>query len=244
MIEVNKLGKLYRIPYERREPTFFEEIKGFFYPPKYRSMWALRDINFKVNRGEFIGIIGDNGSGKTTLLKIIANVLLPTEGCVKSTGRIVPFLELGLGFHEDLTGRENVYLYSLIMGLNKREIDGKVEDIVRFSGLERFFDARLSTYSSGMKIRLAFSTAIQSNPDILLVDEVLSVGDVKFQEKCFKIFRKFKEDQKTILFVSHDLNAVRKFCNKVLWLNKGKQVILGDPDYVINKYLLNDNGEV
>lgn len=236
MIEIKNLSKLFRISHERRE-TIFENIKGIVKPVKHKDLWALRNINFKVKKGEFIGIIGENGSGKTTLLRIIANVLSPTNGYVKSTGRIVPFLELGLGFHDDLTGRENVYLYSQIMGLSRQEIDKKIDYIIRFAGLKKFIDSKLNTYSSGMKVRLAFSTAIQTDPDIFLVDEVLAVGDMEFQQKCFDAFKKFKKDKKTILYVSHDMNSVKKFCDKAVLLKKGKQIIFGEPEYVTDKYV-------
>ncbi|MBI2667498.1 ABC transporter ATP-binding protein [Candidatus Woesearchaeota archaeon] len=243
MIEVKNLSKSFRIQNEKTD-TLFDVIKNIRMSKNYTNIWALKNINFNVKRGEFIGIIGENGSGKTTLLKIIAKVLNPTKGYVKTEGRIVPFLELGLGFHDELTGRENVYLYSQIMGLDKKEVNEKIEDIIRFSGIKNFIDAKLNTYSSGMKVRLAFSTAIQTNPDIILVDEVLAVGDMKFQQKCFDIFRKFKEDKKTVLYVSHDMSSIKKFCDRVILLNKGRQIIIDEPEYVTDKYfysMIRDN---
>jgi len=236
MIEVKNLSKVFRLPSDKRD-TIFESIKNIRNPIKYTDLWALRNINFKVKKGEFLGIIGENGSGKTTLLKIIAKVLNPTKGYVKTSGRVVPFLELGLGFHDDLTGRENVYLYSQIMGLNRKEVDQKIDGIIKFSGLKRFIDSNLKTYSSGMKVRLAFSTAIQTDPDILLVDEVLAVGDMEFQQKCFDVFEKFKNDKKTVLYVSHDINSVKKFCDRAILLNKGRQIIIDEPGYVVDKYI-------
>lgn len=236
MIETKNLGKLFKIPSERRD-SLFESMKGLIKSIRYEDVWALRNINFEVKKGEFIGVIGENGSGKTTLLKIIANVLSPTEGYVKTTGRIVPFLELGLGFHDDFTGRENVYLYSQIMGLGKEEIEKRLGFIIKFSGLNKFIDAKLSTYSSGMKVRLAFSTAIQTDPDIFLIDEVLAVGDMKFQQKCFKVFKKFKKEKKTVIFVSHDMGSIKEFCDKVILLKKGKMMMFDEPEYVVAKYI-------
>ena len=236
MIEVRDLSKLFRIPYEKRD-TLFANIKSIMSPAQYNDLWALRDINFNVKKGEFIGIIGDNGSGKTTLLKILAGILIPSGGYAKIAGKIAPFLELGIGFQDDLTGRENVYLYSQIMGLNRKDINEKIEEIIKFSGLERFIDSKLNTYSSGMKIRLAFSTAIQSESDIFLIDEVLAVGDIRFQQKCFKIFKDLKKKGKAALFVSHDLNSIRKFCDKTLLLKQGRQVAFGKSKYVADLYL-------
>lgn len=236
MIEVSNLSKLFRIHHEKRD-TIFGSIKNIIQPLRYEELWALRDISFKVNKGEFIGVIGENGSGKTTLLKLIANVLSPTKGYVKTFGKVTPFLELGLGFHDDLTGRENVYLYSRIMGLSKEEIDERIDNIIRFSGLRRFIDAKLNTYSSGMKVRLAFSTAVQTDSDIILVDEVLAVGDLNFQQKCYSVFRRFKKNQKTVLYVSHDMNSIKRFCDKAILLKKGRQVMFDYPECVINEYI-------
>ena len=235
IIEVRNLSKLFRISYEKKD-TLFASIKGMMNPLQYSDLWALKDINFDVNKGESIGIIGENGSGKTTLLKILVGILTPTAGYSKIFGKIAPFLELGVGFNEDLTGRENIYLYSYIMGLSKDEIDKKLDNIIKFSGLERFIDSKLSTYSSGMRIRLGFSTAIQSESDIFLIDEVLAVGDMKFQHKCFEVFRNLKKQKKTILFVSHDLNTIKKFCDKALLLKEGKQIIFGESKYVSDLY--------
>ena len=246
IIEVRNLSKLFRISYEKKD-TLFASIKGMMNHLQYSDLWALKDINFDVNKGESIGIIGENGSGKTTLLKILVGILTPTAGYSKIFGKIAPFLELGVGFNEDLTGRENIYLYSYIMGLSKDEIDKKLDNIIKFSGLERFIDSKLSTYSSGMRIRLGFSTAIQSESDIFLIDEVLAVGDMKFQHKCFEVFRNLKKQRKTILFVSHDLNAIKKICDKALLLKEGKQVVFGESKYVSDLYVYSsiiENGKI
>lgn len=236
-IRVKGLWKKFLIPHEKRN-TVFEKIASFLEVGKgYEELVALRGISFEVEKGDFIGVVGDNGSGKTTLLKIIANILRPSSGTVKASGRITSFLELGVGFQQDLTAKENIFLYGAIMGLEEREVASKLEEILEFSGLKKFEDAKLKNLSSGMQVRLAFSTAIQTNPEILLVDEVLSVGDMEFQQKCFDVFRKFQSEKKTIIYVSHDLNSVRRFCNKVLLLRNGEQVAFGKTDEVVDKYI-------
>ena len=179
---------------------------------------------------------------KSTLLKIIAHILAPTRGRVKVEGKITPFLELGVGFQPDLTSRENVEVYATIMGLPRREIRNKIDDIIEFAGLQKFEDTKLKNLSSGMQVRLAFSTAVQTNPDILLVDEVLAVGDMEFQQKCFDVFNSFKKDGVTILFVSHDLGAVRRFCDKTMLLRGGQMVEFGETSRIIDKYIYNTDG--
>ncbi|MHC1755230.1 MAG: ABC transporter ATP-binding protein [Methanosarcina sp.] len=235
-IEVEHLYKTFRIPHEKRT-TLFEALTGAFKPPTYETFHALKDINFTVEEGEALGIIGVNGSGKSTLLKIIANILHPTEGKVNIHKKITPFLELGVGFQPDLTAAENIKIYATIMGMQKREINDKLDDIIEFAGLERFRDTKLKNFSSGMKVRLAFSTAIQTNPEILLMDEVLAVGDMEFQQKCLNALSQYRKDGVTIVFVSHDLGAVRRFCDRTLLLNKGEQVVLGDTGEVIDRYV-------
>lgn len=235
-IEVEHLYKTFRIPHEKRT-TLFEALTGAFKPPTYETFHALKDINFTVEEGEALGIIGVNGSGKSTLLKIIANILHPTEGKVNIHKKITPFLELGVGFQPDLTAAENIKIYATIMGMQKREINDKLDDIIEFAGLERFRDTKLKNFSSGMQVRLAFSTAIQTNPEILLMDEVLAVGDMEFQQKCLNALSQYRKDGVTIVFVSHDLGAVRRFCDRTLLLNKGEQVVLGDTGEVIDRYV-------
>jgi lipopolysaccharide transport system ATP-binding protein len=190
-----------------------------------------------VDEGECIGIIGDNGSGKSTLLKIIANILRPTKGNVRITGKMTPFLELGVGFQSDLTVQENVGVYAAIMGISKREIKNSIDEVIDFAGLANFRDTKLKNLSSGMQVRLAFSTAIQTDPDVLLVDEVLAVGDKEFQQKCFETFSKYKREGVTILLVSHDLGAVRRFCDKTLLLRNGEKEIFCDTNSVIDEYI-------
>jgi lipopolysaccharide transport system ATP-binding protein len=240
VVEVENLWKTFQIPHEKRT-TLFENLTGLLRPDRYTTLTVLRDISFKVEEGECIGIIGDNGSGKSTLLKIIANILRPTQGRVAISGKIIPFLELGLGFQPDLTVRENVDVYASIMGLSSREIKDIIEEAIEFAELRRFEDAKLKNLSSGMQVRLAFSTAIQTDPDILLVDEILAVGDMEFQQKCFDVFERYRKEGVTILFVSHDLRAVRRFCDKTLLLAEGRQITFGDTNRVIDKYIYNSD---
>ncbi|WP_410509092.1 ABC transporter ATP-binding protein [Methanosarcina hadiensis] len=239
-IEVENLHKLFRIPHEKRN-TVFESLTGVLRPPQYETFQALNGINFDVDEGEALGIIGENGSGKSTLLKIMANILRPTKGRVKVNRRITPFLELGVGFQPNFTASENVRTYATIMGVSKREIEDKLDDVLEFAGLEKFRDAKLKNFSSGMQVRLAFSTAIQTDPEILLMDEVLAVGDMEFQQKCLDVLNQYRNEGVTIVFVSHDLGAVRRFCDRTLLLNKGVQVALGNTGDVIDRYVYGGN---
>jgi lipopolysaccharide transport system ATP-binding protein len=236
-VVVNGLWKTFRLPHEKRN-TLFEHITGTLYGKKgYEEFVALKNINFTVKKGEAVGIIGENGSGKSTLLKIIANILRSTRGSVNIYGKITPFLELGVGFQPDLTAKENIYIYGAIMGLSDKEIDARLDEILEFSGLKQFQDAKLKNLSSGMQVRLAFATAIQTNPEILLMDEVLAVGDMEFQQKCLDVFQRYLKEKKTIVFVSHDLNSIRRFCSKALLLRHGEQMAFGDTNEIIDKYV-------
>lgn len=241
-IEVEHLYKTFRIPHEKKT-TIFETLAGAFKPPNYETFHALKDINFTVEEGEALGIIGENGSGKSTLLKIIANILRPSSGKVTALKRLTPFLELGVGFQSDLTAAENIKIYATIMGMQKREINDKLEDIIEFAGLEKFRDTKLKNFSSGMQVRLAFSTAIQTDPEILLMDEVLAVGDMEFQQKCLDVLSQYRKDGVTIVFVSHDLGSVRRFCDRTLLLNKGEQIVLGETGDVIDRYVYGGGSE-
>lgn len=239
-IVVSDLGKVFRLPHEKKN-TLYESITGIFKRSGHEDFVALKNINFTVKKGEAVGIIGENGSGKSTLLKIITNILRADKGTVKINGKITSFLELGVGFQPDLTVKENVYLYGAVMGMSDGDIDSKIEEILDFSGLKRFEDAKLKNLSSGMQVRIAFATAVQTNPEILLMDEVLAVGDMEFQQKCLDVFRRYLKEKKTIVFVSHDLGSVRKFCSKALLLRHGEQVAFGDTDEIIDKYVYNTN---
>lgn len=198
---------------------------------------ALKDIDFAVNKGEFFGIVGRNGSGKSTLLKILAGIYQPTKGTSTVKGRVVPFIELGVGFNGDLTGRENVYLNGALLGFSEAEINAKYQDIVDFSELERFMDQKLKNYSSGMQVRLAFSVATRlAESDVLLIDEVLAVGDADFQRKCFNYFQDLKKQKKTVVFVSHDMGAVREYCDRAILIDQNKLIMEGTPDKVGTAY--------
>jgi lipopolysaccharide transport system ATP-binding protein len=235
-IEVSNLHKVFRIPHEKKN-TVFETLTGFFKSSGYETFHALKDINFIVEEGEALGVIGENGSGKSTLLKTIARIIRPTDGNVRVNGKITPFLELGVGFQQDFTAAENVRTYATIMGIQKKEIEAKLDDILNFADLEKFRDTKLKNFSSGMQVRLAFSTAIQTNPEILLMDEVLAVGDMEFQQKCIDVLNQYRKEGVTIVFVSHDLGAVRRFCDKTLLLHKGEQITLGNTQDVIDSYV-------
>jgi ABC-2 type transport system ATP-binding protein len=203
---------------------------------KAERQHALRDISFEVKKGEFFGIVGRNGSGKSTLLKIIAEIYRPTKGAVTKSGRLVPFIELGVGFNPELTGRENVYLNGALLGFSTREIDEQYDDIVQFAELEQFMDQKLKNYSSGMQVRLAFSVATRAKAEILLIDEVLAVGDADFQRKCFNYFKSLKKSGTTVIFVSHDMEAVREYCDRAVLIEKSKIIEVGETDIVAQKY--------
>jgi lipopolysaccharide transport system ATP-binding protein len=203
----------------------------------YEEFWALKDVSFELQRGESLGIVGPNGSGKSTLLKVIAGIMKPDRGIIKTKGSVAPILELGIGFHGDLTVKENAMVYGVIMGLRRSEMTKRVESILDFSGLSKFQDAKLKNLSSGMQVRLAFSIAIQSEADIFLVDEALSVGDMEFQEKCLERFRQLKEQNVTIVLVSHNTDLVDRFCDKGLYLSNGEPGTFGTANEATSQYL-------
>lgn len=213
-----------------------EALLDIFKPQATEYFWALDGVRFQVENGKTLGIVGDNGSGKSTILKLIAGVMSPEEGEIRVRGRVAPLIELGAGFHPELSGRENVYLNGVILGLSKSEIDERFDKIVDFAELEDFIDTPVKHYSSGMYMRLGFAIAVNVDPDILLVDEVLAVGDTEFQEKCMRRMREFQKEGVSIVFVSHNLSQVERFCNKVVLLREGKIVSKGDPYKVIGEY--------
>ncbi|MDQ6862668.1 MAG: ABC transporter ATP-binding protein [Thermoproteota archaeon] len=235
-IEVQNVVKKFRIYH--KEKTIFDRILNIAKRDSYyEELMVLNDISFKANRGEMIGIIGQNGSGKTTLLRLIARIMRPTSGTIRTEGSIVPLLELGTGFDGDFSARDNIVQYGIILGFGLKQIKARVEDILAFAELEKFGDTYLRKFSTGMTARLAFSTAAQVEPDILLVDEVLSVGDISFQQKSYRAFRSFKEQKKTILFVAHNLESIKKLCDRVILLHNGKIHSIGEPESVIDAYL-------
>ena len=200
-------------------------------------IWALKDVSFEVEKGEIIGIIGANGAGKSTLLKILARITHPTSGKVKLNGRIASLLEVGTGFHPDLTGRENIYLNGTILGMTKKEIDRKLDEIIEFSGVEKFIDTPVKKYSSGMRVRLAFSVAAHLDPEILLIDEVLAVGDAEFQKKCLGKMDAVAKGGRTIIFVSHNMDAIERLCNRCVFISDGVVEKIGDTSDLISTYL-------
>ena len=203
---------------------------------KREDFWALKDINFTVKSGETLGIIGSNGAGKSTLLSLLAGTKTPTDGTIETRGTISSLLELGAGFHPELTGRENVFLAGAIMGLTRKQMNERFDAIVDFAGIEKFIDQPVKHYSSGMYVRLGFAVAVEVDPDILLIDEVLSVGDIDFQRKCIKKMNSFREQGKTMLIISHDLHTIQSISDKILFLEKGEVIGMGDPDDVISNY--------
>jgi ABC-type polysaccharide/polyol phosphate transport system ATPase subunit len=236
VIEVSDVWKKYRRPH-RQVNSLKEAAVAFLRGQSgYEEFWALNRISFSVAAGEAIGLVGPNGSGKSTLLGILARVLKPTHGSVKVEGRVCPLLELGTGFHQELTGRENVFLNASLLGLRNRETARRYRDIVDFAEIHDFMDAPVKTYSTGMVIRLAFSVAVHLDPDVLLIDEVLGVGDEHFQHKSFARLLDFKRAGKTIFVVSHNLDSVRKLCERAIWLDRGRVIKDTDSEEVIAKY--------
>lgn len=239
-VKVDGISKSFRLPTEnttslkRTIVNYFQGIKG------YREQRVLRDISFEVKQGDFFGIVGRNGSGKSTLLKIISQIYVPEHGNVEINGKLVSFIELGVGFNPELSGKENVYLNGALLGFSTAEIDDMYDDIVEFAELSDFMNQKLKNYSSGMQVRLAFSVAIQSKSDILVLDEVLAVGDEAFQRKCNDYFMQAREDKKTIILVTHSMDAVRKYCNKAMMIDKGEVKIIGTPEDVANQYSLSN----
>ena len=229
--DISKMYKLYDKPKDR-----FKEALGFTKKKRYYEHYALNHVCFDVKKGETVGIIGTNGSGKSTILKIITGVLNPTSGNIAVDGRISALLELGAGFNMEYTGIENIYLNGTMMGFSREEISDRLDSILQFADIGDFVNQPVKTYSSGMFVRLAFAVAINIEPEILIVDEALSVGDVFFQVKCYHKFEEFKKMGKTILFVSHDLGSISKYCDRVILLNKGVKLAEGGPKEIVDMY--------
>ncbi len=240
-IEVNDVTRIYQKYSARHRFKTFKSaiVKGDFFKSLRPDelVKALDGVNFKVEKGKTFGVIGENGSGKSTLLKVITGITKPTSGSVVVNGKVSALIELGAGFHPEISGRENVYINGIMLGLSKKEINAKFDEIVKFAELEEFIDAPVKTYSSGMHMRLGFSIAINVNPEILLIDEVLAVGDASFVPKCLDRIDDFRRRQKTILFVSHDLSTVEKICDRVVWLKEGRIQTMGESKRVVDAYL-------
>lgn len=234
-VDVDNVSKRFRL-YQERNQTLKSAIMR-----RRRSVhedfWALRDISFQVPEGSTFALIGSNGSGKSTLLKCLAKIYRPTEGSITHHGKLAAMLEVGSGFHTELSGRENIYLNGSILGMSKKEIDSKYDEILDFSGVEQFIDQPVKNYSSGMFVRLGFSIAINVRPDILVVDEVLAVGDAEFQQRCFKKFAELRREGRTVILVSHSLETVRQMCDSAAWIDRGVLQQVGETDGVVKAYL-------
>src|SRR5574344_3156238 len=234
VIKVEHLDKMYKL-FDKQSYRVRDAL-GLSRKKLYKEHYALKDVSLSIDKGETVGIIGTNGSGKSTILKIITGVLTPTAGNVEINGRISALLELGAGFNMEFTGIENIYLNGTMIGFSEAEIDAKLQDILDFADIGDFVNQKVKTYSSGMFVRLAFAVAINIDPEILIVDEALSVGDVFFQNKCYHKFEEFKKKGKTILFVSHDLSSISKYCDRVILLDHGSQLAEGNPKEMIDMY--------
>jgi len=235
-ISVKNVSKTFSIPHDKSS-TLKGVFVNIFKKNTSEKFNALEDVSFEVKKGEFFGILGRNGSGKSTLLKILAGVYVADSGKLDINGLVSPFLELGIGFHPELSGRDNVYLNATVLGLTEKEIDSKFDSIVAFSELERFIDQKIKNYSSGMQVRLAFSVSIHANRDILIMDEVLAVGDANFQSKCLTEFARYKEMGKTVILVTHDIGTVQRYCDRAMLLRNGKIEMIGNPEEVGNEYI-------
>lgn len=236
VIKVENVSKTFRLPHEKQasvKSIFVNLGKG----RTYEKQQALNNVSFEIKKGEFFGIVGRNGSGKSTLLKMLAGIYSPSRGAIHVNGKLTPFIELGVGFSPELTGRENVFLNGALLGFSHKEMEKMYDKIVEFAELERFMDQKLKNYSSGMQVRLAFSIAIRAKSDILLLDEVLAVGDAAFQQKCYNYFEELKRDKKTVVFVTHDMGAVKRFCTSAVYIRDGILSYEGSPAEVADVYL-------
>lgn len=229
-VKLLQVSKKYILHHEK--PTLAESLFK-----RKEEFWALKDISLVIRKGEKLGIIGPNGAGKSTLLKIITSITVPTKGKVETYGRIASLIDLEAGFHPDLTGEENIYINGLLLGMKKRQIKQSFKSIVKFSGIKKFIDSPLHTYSSGMKLRLGFSVAVHSDPDILIIDEIITAGDEEFRKKSYQKMQEFFKKKKTILFVSHNLGVIQELCLRTLWLDQGKVELTGSSKKVISQYL-------
>lgn len=236
-IEVKNMTKRFKLFYDK--PSTLKERLVFWNHKKAETRTVLDNINVEIKKGETVALIGVNGSGKSTLLKLMTKIIYPTKGSVETKGKLTSLLELGAGFHQDFTGRENIYFNASIFGLTRKEIDKRMKDIIEFSELEEFIDNPVRTYSSGQYMRLAFSIAINVDAEILLIDEILAVGDQHFQDKCFDKLKELRDSEKTIVIVSHSLDAIKQICTRGIWINEGKIQIDDTIENAINEYLKN-----
>lgn len=235
-IVIKDVYKSFNVYYDKAN-TIKEKLLFLFSRNKKEKRIVLEGINANIKKGEVVALIGTNGSGKSTLLKLLTKIIYPNKGTIETKGKLTSLLELGAGFHPDFSGRENIYFNASIFGLTKKEIDNRLDDIIKFSELENFIDNPVRTYSSGMYMRLAFSIAINVDADILLIDEILSVGDEHFQNKCFDKMLELKNEGKTMIFVTHSMGSVKKLCNRTIWLCNGKVKMDGETSEIVNKYI-------
>lgn len=236
-IKVEGVSKSFKLPHEKSSSLKSALINSRRKKRGYEMQHVLKGVSFEVKKGDFFGIVGRNGSGKSTLLKLISQIYTPDEGSIAVNGKLTPFIELGVGFNPELSGRDNVYLNGALLGFSRKDMDAMYDGIVAFAELERFMDQKLKNYSSGMQVRLAFSIAIRANSDILVLDEVLAVGDEAFQRKCFSYFAELKKKKKTVILVTHSMDSVQRFCNKAILLSEGKIIKTGNPAKVAGEYL-------
>lgn len=234
-VDIQNLGKMFKMYSERNQSMKSALMRGRI--SKFEEFWALEDISLSIQKGETLGLVGSNGSGKSTLLKTLAKIYWPDRGQIDYFGRMSALLEVGSGFHPELTGRENIYLNGSILGMKKKEIDLRFDKIVEFSGVSKFIDQPVKNYSSGMYVRLGFSVAIHVEPDILVVDEVLAVGDAAFQKQCFQRFKELKKQGTTIILVTHDLDAMNQLCDRAVWIKNGLVEMQGQSKKVSTSYL-------
>ena len=235
-MQVVNVSKKFRLHHEQRN-SIYEAVTGFLKKDRhYEELQVLDNVSFDVKKGEMVGVIGKNGAGKTTILRLLSRIYQPDSGTILTNGTVIPFLGLGLGFNPELTARDNIIIYGRFLGFSKKEIVEKEEEIIKFAELERFEDIKIKNFSSGMAARLAFATAVQVDPDIILVDEILSVGDIAFQKKSYETFLSFKERKKSIVVVTHNMDIIRKDCDRVIFLDEGKIQMVGEPEKVIEFY--------
>lgn len=243
-IKVAGVGKTFKLPHEKNSSIKGAVLNFYKRNRTYETQQVLKDISFEIKKGEFFGIVGRNGSGKSTLLKLLAGIYTPSKGRIQVNGKLTPFIELGVGFNPELTGRENVFLNGALLGFNRSEMNKMYDDIVEFAELEKFMDQKLKNYSSGMQVRLAFSIAIRAESDILVLDEVLAVGDEAFQKKCIDVFEEYKSKKQTIVLVTHDMETVKQFCSQAMLIDQGEIILLGDPNKAANSYTELNNASI
>lgn len=239
-IKVDKVSKSFKLPHERHGTIKSSFINVFRGKRTYEKQEVLKDVSLEIKKGEFFGIVGRNGSGKSTLLKLMAGIYSPNKGAIQINGKLIPFIELGVGFNQELTGRENVFLNGSLLGFSREEMEAMYDDIVKFAELEKFMDQKLKNYSSGMQVRLAFSIAIRANADILVLDEVLAVGDEAFQQKCNNYFEELKNTNQTVILVSHSMEAIKRFCSKAVLIKDGAICEEGDVYKVADAYTMDN----